>query len=752
MNSHHHNPLHHEGGADGCPGSAATTRRTHRDPLAELARATPAPRRLPSENLPTSRRVLGRLMHKVRLERDTTRAVRRLCELGGHRLTRTGEEVGAMGAAAQEVVAGVRRRCADFQQEPGPLPLGGARRAARDAFRRITSAANPPGYSSAAVPGLEKLGAPGAPKKRGDLTPSVWQWISLPDRPERRFQLVDVVPELADGPAAFLGNAAGAGDEEPPAAPFRAYADPNLRGRRRGKGDGLERLALRFLASGMAIPTRRAAGAPGLCMFTVLKKFRDNGDQEQRIVFDMRAVNQAWRSPPPCTMGSLTALAQVELGQDGAVEILAGDVPDMFYMMQLPHSFAPHLWLEGLDFEYVRACALRDGDSPERWEGADSIGMVVPVMGLSWSPIWAQTAINSVMRGVLPELPAGARRDHGADRFTLGAQGKAYTTFIDDWCIVCKEATREAAQRESARVLEDTRAALHAKGFGCHKVQQGTQVTNLGAVVDGQARELRPVREKLRELQRATRHAARQSKLSVNELQRLLGHWAWWATLSRGLFSVFEESYAFLFSENRTVPYEVRAELSMAADLAPMVFSRLDRPYDPEVAMVDAGPEFGAVVVGRPKEPPHGSGTSSETKPADVSRWRVAHVHRWQKREHNNVTEARTVVMAASRFGRRSSARGRRWLVWTDSMVTLGAFRKGRSSSRPLNRQCRRIAALLWAHDAELVLRYVPSAENWADGPSRGLAWACVAPETVHKSLRKCEGPGPPEVRPPPGL
>ena len=235
-------------------------------------------------------------------------------------------------------------------------------------------------------------------------------------------------------------------------------------------------------------------------------------------------------------------------------------------------------------------------------------------------------------------------------------------------------------------------------------------------------------------------------------MQRLLGHWAWWATLDRRLFSAFESSYSFLFSDSRAVPLAVREELRSAADLAPLLLRRLDRPYHSQVAMVDAGPEFGAVVVARAPPAFGGQSLGESMQPGDVPAWRVATVHRWKRSEHNNIGEARTVVMAASRFARCSAARGKRWLVWSDSTVAIGAFAKGRSSSRPLNRQCRRLAAILWAHDAEVVLRHVPSGLNMADGPSRGLPWAGVAPDTLAKSRaaeRGARSPGPPA---PPGL
>ena len=70
-----------------------------------------------------------------------------------------------------------------------------------------------------------------------------------------------------------------------------------------------------------------------------------------------------------------------------------------------------------------------------------------------------------------------------------------------------------------------------------------------------------------------------------------------------------------------------------------------------------------------------------------------------------------------------------RVLVLTDSMVSLGSLAKGRSSADALLRVCRASAAVQLAVGIRLYLRYVPSEQNQADGPSRGLPVG-VAPGT----------------------
>ena len=62
-----------------------------------------------------------------------------------------------------------------------------------------------------------------------------------------------------------------------------------------------------------------------------------------------------------------------------------------------------------------------------------------------------------------------------------------------------------------------------------------------------------------------------------------------------------------------------------------------------------------------------------------------------------------------------------RLIVLVDSKVVVGAAAKGRSSSAPLNRLLRRLAALCFADWLVLHIVLIPTAHNPADAPSRGI-------------------------------
>jgi hypothetical protein len=111
-------------------------------------------------------------------------------------------------------------------------------------------------------------------------------------------------------------------------------------------------------------------------------------------------------------------------------------------------------------------------------------------------------------------------------------------------------------------------------------------------------------------------------------------------------------------------------------------------------------------------------------------RWATTFMGTWETQEHINVQEARTVVSLMRHLARTSQAWGSRVLVLTDSMVTLGCLSKGRSSASPLLRLCRMTAAITLSLRIRLLLRYIPSEMNPADGPSRGMKVG-AAPETI---------------------
>ena len=104
-----------------------------------------------------------------------------------------------------------------------------------------------------------------------------------------------------------------------------------------------------------------------------------------------------------------------------------------------------------------------------------------------------------------------------------------------------------------------------------------------------------------------------------------------------------------------------------------------------------------------------------------MARRQLVFAGKWAKAEHNDILEARAALGALRHAARSRENWGTRILFFTDSLVTLGCFSKGRSSAHQLLQLCRRVAAIVLAKGIRPAWRYVPSELNFADGPSRQL-------------------------------
>ena len=110
--------------------------------------------------------------------------------------------------------------------------------------------------------------------------------------------------------------------------------------------------------------------------------------------------------------------------------------------------------------------------------------------------------------------------------------------------------------------------------------------------------------------------------------------------------------------------------------------------------------------------------------------YRMIVCKRWRwTREHINVLEARVALMDLKRSLRVVSGCGRIKLTLSDSLVTVGTFEKGRSSSFPLLCLCRRAAAYCIAGEVKWRLRHIETHKNVADDGSRGRESLVASPK-----------------------
>jgi len=222
------------------------------------------------------------------------------------------------------------------------------------------------------------------------------------------------------------------------------------------------------------------------------------------------------------------------------------------------------------------------------------------------------------------------------------------------------------------------------------------------------------------------------------ELAAIVGRWNWAMLIRRPAMAVFSAVYRFIECARGslfTLWPSVCRELSIVADLAPLLFTNIRSSLSSTVVATDAS-EWGCGMVYVDDVPSNNVvglvdcvSVPGDPPPPALSRfvsdvkWSMALSTPWKNQEHINVLEVRAVLQACRWMVRRPSSfapNGVRCVVLADSSATVGALTKGRSSSHPLLTPIRSITALLLASGISLVMRWIPTAMNPADGASRG--------------------------------
>jgi hypothetical protein len=227
--------------------------------------------------------------------------------------------------------------------------------------------------------------------------------------------------------------------------------------------------------------------------------------------------------------------------------------------------------------------------------------------------------------------------------------------------------------------------------------------------------------------------------VALHHFARLMGLWVWAMLPCRPALSIFGSAFAFLrvcLPGGSTLWPSARRELSAAVALLPLFTANLSAPLFPKLIASDAS-EFGAGVVATllrspdslalalPGIPPaqalvwpNPAAPGQRLSVSDL-RWTTIVSSRWRWVEHINALELRALHLAVRWVLRHENAIGRRVLLLTDSSVTRGVVKKGRSSSVALLRRMRALAADVMAGGLSLDVAWLPSAANPADRPSR---------------------------------
>ena len=220
--------------------------------------------------------------------------------------------------------------------------------------------------------------------------------------------------------------------------------------------------------------------------------------------------------------------------------------------------------------------------------------------------------------------------------------------------------------------------------------------------------------------------------------------------LFRPVLSVFEDIFDFVrivSTVKRVMPWGVRRELRAALDLLPALVFDLTTPYSTVCAATDASDWGGGAVytalsadeaawmhshavskgwndrVDVPVEDlPAREDLRCPSQLADfvrTSEWKCSIRHKWRWPDHITLQEGRAHLLQVEWLARQAPRHRCRQPFLIDNQALVGALAKGRSSSRRLNRICRKTAALYIYSSIRPLVIWVPTHLQPADGPSR---------------------------------
>ena len=110
--------------------------------------------------------------------------------------------------------------------------------------------------------------------------------------------------------------------------------------------------------------------------------------------------------------------------------------------------------------------------------------------------------------------------------------------------------------------------------------------------------------------------------------------------------------------------------------------------------------------------------------------WTVVASNPWKRRHCIVAHESSAISWTVRHQFRNASEFGKRFLVLSNSITNILAYRKGKSSASDLLSQMRGTSAMLLSTGSRLAVRCIRSESNPSDGPSRGRPLVSVRPSS----------------------
>lgn len=446
-----------------------------------------------------------------------------------------------------------------------------------------------------------------------------------------------------------------------------------------------------------------------------------------RLIIDARPANNVFLPPPAVRLPLPPDLAAMEAS--GPFFMAGLDVADFYHRLLLPPSFRPYFALPP-----VRGADVGRPELEQIWPMCTTLPM-------GWShSVYIAQAVHEKFLDQDPEIAAQPRL--GRDQRVDPARG-VNSVYLDDF----NSFDGDIDQLDDRFVRTRERYPEAGLSNNAKKDVRPTDVGKaIGIEVDGSRGRIGVPVEKSQQLIAATQELLRIGACSGNALSRVVGHWTWIVLVRRPALSVFNNVYQFAAAAGRRVKPlwpSVRRELQIVCAIAPLLWASVNNNWFDRAIAFDAS-SYGVGVCSTPVgqaeiaaemshvvrggaavtldaviADPHGMQQVPLEPPLQRHHWATVISRPWRFEDHINVLEVQASLLSLRWVLSHPRSMGSRVLLFGDSQVALGCLAKGRSSSYRLLRLLRRAAALVLASGLRPVYRWLPSAANPADGPSR---------------------------------
>ena len=260
-------------------------------------------------------------------------------------------------------------------------------------------------------------------------------------------------------------------------------------------------------------------------------------------------------------------------------------------------------------------------------DGRQHLAITVLVMGWSWAPFLAHSALTDILDGIHGLKARNNRLVYGAPAPQWDVRSPIdwapiTWAYIDDYGAILAPrpgTSSTAAQTSIDTWATKTREGLAALKLPVHKEAQGEGLDSvLGAVMSGRPYTISIPRDKMVLMILATGHLAQMKVVIGSALERVLGQWSWALMMRRQALAILGETYRWAQEHRHSqgvLPEAVRAELCMLAALGPWMCTNLETPWLLRVFATDASLEgYGVVSTMAPIDDIKGEARYTETK------------------------------------------------------------------------------------------------------------------------------------------